>query len=122
MNVDGDLRCWGVIRFVGWLLTPFVAWAVSFAGGWIGAYFGQGALVPGTAMTYVLVGSLLGALIGGLTWAVSLRWSSRQVYIWGRKHHLVQDRATSELTKQHDVQVDDATRAASEPESTSQPS
>ncbi len=99
-----------------------MAWAVSFAGGWIGAYFGQDAVVPGMAMTYVLVGSLLGALVGGLTWALSLRWSSRQVYIWGRKHHLVQRRLTGELTAQHDVPTGDTTATASEKQSTSQPS
>ena len=99
-----------------------MAWAISFAGGWIGAYFGQDTLVPGTAMTYVLVGSLLGALTGGLTWAMSLRWSSRQVYIWGRKHHLVQGRSAGELTAQHDVPASDTPVKASEKQSTSQPS
>lgn len=79
-------------------------------------------MVPGTAMTYVLVGSLFGALVGGLTWALSLRWSSRQVYIWGRKHHLVQGRLTGELTAQHDVPTSDTTATASDNRSTSQPS
>ncbi len=78
--------------------------------------------MAGTAMTYVLVGSLLGALIGGLTWAMSLRWSSRQVYIWGRKHHLVQGQVTGELTAQHVVPAGDIPAGASEKRSASKPS
>lgn len=79
-------------------------------------------MVPGTAMTYVLVGSLLGALVGGLTWAVSLRWSSRQVYVWGRKHHLVQGRPAGEPAAHHHVPTSDTTATASDKQSTSQPS
>jgi hypothetical protein len=54
-------------RLLGWLLTPLVAWAVSFLAGWIGAaMFGS---VRG------LVGwSVTGAAVGVVGWVVAMRW------------------------------------------------
>ena len=50
-------------RFVGWLLTPLVAWAVSFLGGWLGAATAKSA-------TGLIAGSAIGALVGAVGWGV----------------------------------------------------
>ena len=50
-------------RFVGWLLTPLVAWAVSFLGGWIGAASAKSAKA-------LLIGSAAGAILGAAGWGV----------------------------------------------------
>ena len=50
-------------RFVGWLLTPLVAWAVSFLGGWIGA-------AAGSSAKALIIGSVSGAILGAVAWAI----------------------------------------------------
>ena len=50
-------------RFVGWLLTPLVAWAVSFLGGWLGAAMGSSAKA-------LLIGSISGAVVGAAGWGI----------------------------------------------------
>ena len=54
-------------RLAGWLLTPLVAWAVSFLGGWIGA----GVLGSVRGM---VGGSVTGAVLGVLGWVVLMRF------------------------------------------------
>ena len=50
-------------RFVGWLLTPLVAWAVSFLGGWIGA-------AAARTTSGLLIGSVAGGIIGATGWGI----------------------------------------------------
>jgi len=65
-----------VLRFFGWLLTPFVAWAASFLGATLGALLGRG--LPAT--TGVVVSVVLGggaALVALILWLKLLRRSPR---------------------------------------------
>jgi hypothetical protein len=65
-----------VLRFFGWLLTPFVAWAASFLGATAGAVMGRG--LPAT--TGVIVSVALGggaALVALIVWLRLLRRSPR---------------------------------------------
>ena len=56
-----------VLRLVGWLLTPLVAWAASFAGAWLGAAVG-GEFTRSTTALWVTFG--FGAACGlGAAWA-----------------------------------------------------
>jgi uncharacterized membrane protein YeaQ/YmgE (transglycosylase-associated protein family) len=66
-----------LLRGLGWLLTPLVAWAASFSGAWIGAE--AGILIPGstTALLASLVLGLCGAVVGLLLWMRLLRRSPR---------------------------------------------
>lgn len=52
-----------LLLVVGWLLTPFVVWAASFSGGWLGAALGR--RFPG--LLGGIVWMLLGAILGGAT-------------------------------------------------------
>lgn len=51
----------GLVRLVGWLLTPLVAWAASFAGAWLGASL-AGRFKSSATATYVVIG--FGAAFG----------------------------------------------------------
>ena len=62
-----------LIRMVGWLLTPFAAWAVSLLGGWIGAQIGRSNASPGWALVFLIVGAALGAFAGAAAWIWGLR-------------------------------------------------
>ncbi len=65
-----------VLRFFGWLLTPFVAWAASFLGATAGAVVGRG--LPAT--TGLIVAVVLGgaaALLALIVWLRLLRRSPR---------------------------------------------
>ena len=63
----------GFARIVGWLLTPFVAWAASFIGGWVGAATaGESA-----GMVSLVFGGLSGGALGAIGWAGLLYWSGR---------------------------------------------
>lgn len=53
-----------VLRFVGWLLTPIVAWAASFGGATLGAILGRGVAA--------LTGLFISVVCGGLAAAVAL--------------------------------------------------
>ena len=58
----------GLIRIGGLLLTPFVAWAASFLGGWLGA--SAGSLVEGdrAALWIMVAASVLAAAIATIAW------------------------------------------------------
>ena len=43
-----------LIRLLGWLLTPFVAWAASFLGGMAGAFIASGIPSPSTGLLVTL--------------------------------------------------------------------
>ena len=67
----------GLVRLVGWLLTPLVAWAASFAGAWLGATV-AGGLKSSTTATWVVVafGAAFG-LVAAWAWLHYLRSSPR---------------------------------------------
>lgn len=67
-----------IIRLVGWLLTPFAAWAVSFLGAWAGARIGRLVESPGWALALLILGAALGAFAGAGAWVWGLRraWHS----------------------------------------------
>lgn len=54
-------RTRGLVRFVGWLLTPLVAWAAAFVGAWLGASL-SGLIGNSTTAAWIVVG--LGAVFG----------------------------------------------------------
>ena len=60
-----------VLRFLGWLLTPLVAWAASFIGAWLGALVSGGA---GSTMTTLTVTAIFG---GAIVWLRVLRRSRK---------------------------------------------
>lgn len=62
------------IRLVGWLLTPFIAWAASFLGAVIGASIARGVNSPGTGLIITLV---CGAIAGLGTLAVVIHYLRR---------------------------------------------
>jgi hypothetical protein len=61
-------------RLVGWLLTPFVAWAASFIGALIGATIARGVDSPGTGLVITLV---CGAIAGLGTLGVVIHYLRR---------------------------------------------
>ena len=50
-------------RVLGWLLTPFVVWAASFVGGWIGA-------IVGKTLPALVIGAVAGGIVGGAIWVL----------------------------------------------------
>ncbi len=68
-----------LIRVIAWLLTPVVAWAASFLGGWLGAVMGKGATHPTGGLLWLGTGALIGGVVGVAIWVVLLRrWTARQ--------------------------------------------
>jgi hypothetical protein len=67
-----------VIRSVGWLLTPFAAWAVSFFGAWVGARIGRFVESPRWALALLILGAAVGAFAGagGWVWGLRRAWHS----------------------------------------------
>lgn len=67
-----------IIRSVGWLLTPFAAWAVSFFGAWVGARIGRFVESPRWALALLILGAAVGAFAGAGAWVWGLRraWHS----------------------------------------------
>lgn len=73
-----------VIRFLGWLLTPLVAWAAAFLGGWLGALLSPRIASPKMGFA-LMVGSAGVFAIGGVwLWAKGIRRSAR-LQAWGRR-------------------------------------
>jgi hypothetical protein len=66
-----------VLRFLGWLLTPLVAWAASFAGATLGAKVGGGAANPMTTFWITVVFGAVFAIVGAIGWLRVLRRSRR---------------------------------------------
>lgn len=66
-----------LLRLLGWLLTPLVAWAGSFAGGWLGAL--AATAVGSSALNVVLLtgGAALGGAAGIAGWIWFLRRARR---------------------------------------------
>ena len=66
-----------VSRLVGWLLTPLVAWAASFAGASIGASLTSG-MKTGASALWITTGlGLLTALVGAWGWLRLVRRSRK---------------------------------------------
>ncbi|MDH5803992.1 MAG: hypothetical protein OEZ54_02325 [Gemmatimonadota bacterium] len=87
-----------LIRWIGWLLTPFVAWAASFLGGWLGALIGNKADSPITALATVVTGAIIAAAAGAILWAWGLRraWLSALKYQREKRSRERQLRLTAE--------------------------
>jgi putative effector of murein hydrolase len=64
-------RPWFVVG--GWLLTPVVAWAVAFLGGWLGAVVGMRIRSSTAALAAIALGALLGAASAVIGWARVMR-------------------------------------------------
>ena len=62
------------VRLVGWLLTPFIAWAASFIGAVLGASIARGVNSPGTGLIITLV---CGAIAGLGTLGVVIHYLRR---------------------------------------------
>jgi hypothetical protein len=67
----------GVLRFLGWLLTPLVAWAASFAGASLGALIGAGATNPMTTFWITAIFGAVFAIAGAVGWLRLLRRSPK---------------------------------------------
>ena len=63
----------------GWLLTPVVAWAVSFLGGWLGAIVGARAGARAGGIAWLVSGAVVGAVTGVAAWVWIMRVISRRV-------------------------------------------
>ena len=66
-----------LVRLVGWLLTPLVAWAASFLGAWV-ALTAAGRLgTPRQLLVLLLVSGFVTAVVALLLWMWLLRHSAR---------------------------------------------
>lgn len=63
----------GLVRLVGWLLTPLVAWAASFAGAWLGATVAGGLRSSITATWVVVAFGAAFGLVAAWAWLRYLR-------------------------------------------------
>lgn len=70
--MTGEGRRRSLVRVLAWLLTPVVAWAASFLGGWLGAVIGVGASGP-RGLVWLGAGALIGGVAGVVVWVVLLR-------------------------------------------------
>jgi ABC-type enterochelin transport system permease subunit len=64
-----------LLRLVGWLLTPLVAWAASFCGAWLGALFVPLADRPTTGLILAIALGAVFAVTGTVLWMRILRKS-----------------------------------------------
>ena len=62
-----------LVRVVAWLLTPLVAWAASFLGGWLGAVIAGGGASPRGGLVWLGSGAVIGGVVGVAGWVVFLR-------------------------------------------------
>ncbi len=73
----------GLAIAAGWLLTPVVAWAVSFAGAWIGAKIGVGSTAMFAGVAWLSAGAVVGAVMGAVGWLLLLRVVRRRWVVVG---------------------------------------
>ncbi len=64
-----------VLRILGWLLTPLVAWAASHFGGGIGATIASGVANPRMGLLLTIVAAALSGLLALQLWISLLRHS-----------------------------------------------
>ncbi len=62
-----------VVTLLGWLLTPFVVWAASFCGGWLGALVGRRVSGPFGGVAWLVLGAALGGVTAMIVWIRRLR-------------------------------------------------
>ena len=62
-----------IVRILGWLLTPLVAWAASFVGATIGAWISGGADSPKTVLIVTAAFGLVFAWVSAWAWLRYLR-------------------------------------------------
>jgi hypothetical protein len=63
-----------LVRLVGWLLTPFIAWAASFVGALIGAVIARRLVSPTSGL---ILTAVCGAIAGFGTLAVVIHYLRR---------------------------------------------
>ena len=66
-----------LVRLVGWLLTPLVAWAASFLGAWLALTAGWRLGTPRQMLVMFLVTGFVTAVVALLLWMWLLRHSAR---------------------------------------------
>ena len=64
-----------LLRFLGWLLTPLVAWAASFFGAWLMSMAVAGMKDPNDALVLTLAGGAVAAVSVTFLWMRLLRRS-----------------------------------------------
>jgi len=64
-----------LLRFLGWLLTPLVAWAASFFGAWLLSMAVAGMRDPNDALVLTLAGGAVAAVSVTFLWIRFLRRS-----------------------------------------------
>jgi uncharacterized membrane protein YeaQ/YmgE (transglycosylase-associated protein family) len=64
-----------LLRLVGWLLTPLVAWAASLFGAWLGALAAALVASATAAIVLTVIGGAIGAVLGTMLWMRMLRRS-----------------------------------------------
>ena len=65
------------LRLAGWLLTPAVVWAASFAGGWVGSALGGQLGTAASGIAWLIGGSVVGGTAGLVIWVARLRRGAR---------------------------------------------
>ena len=66
-----------LLRFLGWLLTPLVAWAASFLGAWLLSILVAGMRDPTDALVLTLGGGAVAAVSMTFLWMRLLRTSPK---------------------------------------------
>jgi hypothetical protein len=66
-----------LLRFLGWLLTPLVAWAASFIGAWLVSMAVAGLADPNDALVLTLAGGAVAAVSITFLWMRFLRRSPK---------------------------------------------
>ena len=64
-----------LLRFLGWLLTPLVAWAASFFGAWVVSMVVSGMNDPDDALVLTVAGGAVAAVSMTFIWMRLLRRS-----------------------------------------------
>ena len=64
-----------LLRFLGWLLTPLVAWAASFFGAWLVSWLLLGMRDANSALVLTLAGGAVAAVSVTFLWMRLLRRS-----------------------------------------------
>jgi len=90
-----------LLRFLGWLLTPLVAWAASFFGAWLMSMAVAGMRDPNDALVLTLGGGAVAAVSVTFLWMRLLRRSPElqemlQVTAEGVPMVAVEEEATEE--------------------------
>jgi hypothetical protein len=62
-----------IVTVLGWLLTPFVVWAASFCGAWLGALFARRVPGPFGGIEWLVLGAVVGGVTALFLWVHRLR-------------------------------------------------